>query len=240
MSELLLNTDKKIIKRPIVRAFSFVFSFFLLYLFSISPSYAGSTLSIDPASATVSGNFDVQINVSTTGASVAGFDITLNYTGAIKYLSSKAGTLNCTPVVSTGSKSVTIACLGSLDFLKNSGSIAILTFTTTGTGTAEMSLVVNDTDGTVDGASGAKFTLKAASSGGSGGSGTTGGSTSTTGGGQLPDTANRSTRAFIMIGGSLLFIGVGFISVLHRYDTMGVLSEEEVENSLVKKVRDNC
>ncbi|MCA9374848.1 LPXTG cell wall anchor domain-containing protein [Candidatus Dojkabacteria bacterium] len=245
MLKLLSNKDRNLLSISLIKVFSFVISAALFYSLAISSSYAGSTLSIDPASATVSSNFDVQVNVSTTGSSVAGFDIAVNYTGPIKYVSSKAGTLNCSPVVSTGSKSVNIACLGSLDFLKNSGSMAILTFAPNGTGAAEITITVNDTDGTIDSTSGAKFTVKEASSGGSGGAGTSGSTTSGTTGttstaGQLPSTAESSVHAFVIIGGSLLFIGVGFIAIFHHYDSMESIPNEVVEQSLVKKVKDNC
>lgn len=167
---------------------------------SLTTSADAATLSISPSSGSYSGSFsfDVVINLA-SGEQMAAVDLNINYTGPVEFVTATSGAQNCTPSVSAQSGRVNVLC-ASLDYFQT-GSVVRLTFVANGSGTANFSVEVVDSDGNITGSTGAAYTVNG--TGGQGG-----------GGGNLPNTALLDMKS---AGLGTFLLGIGLSSLLLGY-----------------------
>lgn len=169
-------------------------------LFSPSHSLAASTLSFYPSSGSKTGAFNVALKLNTGGADVYGADFRVNYSGPITYVSGSIGNIEgCDPTYYPNSGYVRVYCLINLSSYNGTdGTIGVLTFQPTDSGTATLTYSNIDVGGDVTSTS-ASFTVAVGEGG------------LPLGPSQLPDTGIFNGYQFIGIITGVAVLVLGFL-----------------------------
>ncbi|WKZ30706.1 MAG: hypothetical protein QY318_02560 [Candidatus Dojkabacteria bacterium] len=204
----------------IIRTFTILFVATLLFSFAATPAEA-ATISISPASGTYAGSFSFNVVIDVaSGEQMAAVDLNIAYTGPVEFVTAANGVQNCTPSVNAGSGTVNVLC-ASLDYFQD-GAIVRLTFVANGSGTANFTVSVADSDGTISSATGASYTVS-----GSGGQG---------GGGELPETALIDVKT-AGVGTFLLSVGMASLLLGHVINRAPKSDELYEDKCLADKVK---
>ncbi|GAB4162907.1 MAG: hypothetical protein Fur003_5750 [Candidatus Dojkabacteria bacterium] len=189
--------------RKIPKLILTLFTLLTIAITSSNPAFAGVLFSVSPASGSYTTSQNIALNVmfNANGSNTTGVSITYTFSGPVTFLSSAAGTVDCGLlfVVDTpDSTTVTIEC-ADLDNLP-SGSIAVLTFDPTSTGTFTITSSATDGGGVaVDGSTGGSYSITTPVSGGGGSNGD---------GDTLPSTADIQSIIPIVVGSFLIVVSL--------------------------------